>query len=126
MKKGQVKQLKADVISRIQNKDGVNYLSEILDLDGGSIKDLCFQLKGEVENLVAVIGGKADGKATISVVITDELAKSKDWHAGNLVRSAAKHIQGGGGGQPFFATAGGKDASGLPQALKAVEEEIFT
>ena len=126
LKKGQVKQMKADVLSKIQVKDGVNYLSEILELDGGSIKDLCFQLKAEVDNLVAVIGGKADGKATISVVISDDLAKAKDLHAGNLVRSAAKHIQGGGGGQPFFATAGGKDASGLPQALKAVEEEVFS
>jgi alanyl-tRNA synthetase len=126
LKKAQVKQIKADVLASVELKDGVNYISQILDLDGGSIKDLCFQLKGEVDNLVAVIGGKADGKATISVVISDDLAKAKDLHAGNLVRSAAKHIQGGGGGQPFFATAGGKDVSGLPQALKAVEEEVFS
>ncbi|OIQ36051.1 MAG: alanine--tRNA ligase [Crocinitomix sp. MedPE-SWsnd] len=126
LKKGQVKQIKADVLAKVEDKGGINYVSEILDMDGGSIKDLCFQLKGEVDNLFAVIGGRADGKATISVVISDELAKEKDFHAGNLVREAAKHIQGGGGGQPFFATAGGKDASGLPQAISHIEGIILS
>jgi len=125
LKRGQVKQIKADVIAKVENREGVNYVSEIMDLDGGSIKDLCFQLKSEVDNLFAVIGGKSDGKATLSIVISDELAKSKDWHAGNMVREAAKHIQGGGGGQPFFATAGGKDASGLANAIQHVEAKIF-
>lgn len=125
LKRGQVKQIKADVIAKVEDRAGVNYVSEIMDLDGGSIKDLCFQLKSEVDNLFAVIGGKSDGKATLSIVISDELAKSKDWHAGNMVREAAKHIQGGGGGQPFFATAGGKDASGLANAIKHVEAKIF-
>ncbi|MEO9531816.1 MAG: alanine--tRNA ligase [Crocinitomicaceae bacterium] len=125
LKKGQVKQIKADLLAKVEERSGVHFISETLDLDGGSIKDLCFQLKAEVKDLVAVIGGKSGGKATISVVISDDLAKAKDLHAGNLVKNAAKHIQGGGGGQPFFATAGGKDASGIPQAIKAVEEEIF-
>ncbi|NOQ73683.1 MAG: alanine--tRNA ligase [Crocinitomix sp.] len=122
LKRNQVKQIKAGVLAKVEEKNGVNFVSDILDLDGGSIKDLCFQLKGEVDNLFAVIGGKADGKATLSIVISDELAKSKDWHAGNLVRETAKYIQGGGGGQPFFATAGGKDSSGLNTAIEKVKE----
>lgn len=122
LKKGQVKQIKADIISKIEDKGGINFVSDILDLDGGSIKDLCFQLKGNVDNLFAVIGGKSGGKATLSIVISDDLAKSKDFHAGNLVRESAKLIQGGGGGQPFFATAGGKDAGGLPAAIEKVKE----
>ena len=126
LKRGAVKQIKADLLSKIEEKGGINYVAEILDLDGGSIKDLCFQLKGEVNNLFAVIGGKSGGKATLSIVISDDLAKSKDLHAGNLVREAAKHIQGGGGGQPFFATAGGKDASGLPNAIKHVEGAVLS
>lgn len=125
LKRGQVKQIKAEVISNIEDKGGMNFVTAILDLDGGSIKDLCFQMKSEVDNLFAVIGGKSGGKATLSIVISDDLAKSKDLHAGNLVREAAKHIQGGGGGQPFFATAGGKDASGLPNAIKHVEEVVL-
>lgn len=125
LKKGAVKQLKADLLAKVEDRGGINYVSEILDLDGGAIKDLCFQMKSEVNNLFAVIGGKSGGKATLSIVISDELAKSKDLHAGNLVREAAKHIQGGGGGQPFFATAGGKDASGLPNAIKQVEDAVL-
>lgn len=124
LKRGQVQQIKAAVKSKIVAKDGVNLITDILDLDGGSIKDLCFQLKSEVDNLFAVIGGKADGKATLSIVISDELAKSKDLHAGNLVRTAAKHIKGGGGGQPFFATAGGKDAAGLSASIDEVLKTV--
>lgn len=122
LKKGQVKQLKADIVSKIEDKDGVNFVTDILDLDGGSIRDLCFQLKGSVDNLFAVFGGKCDGKATLSIVISDDLAKSRDLHAGNMVREAARLIQGGGGGQPFFATAGGKDAGGLTAAIDKVKE----
>ncbi len=122
LKREQVKQLKAGVLAKIERRGDINYVSEILDLDSGSIRDLCFQLRGEIDNLFAVIGGKADGKATLSIVISEGLAKSKDLHAGNLVRETAKYIQGGGGGQPFFATAGGKDSSGLKTAIDKVSE----
>ena len=67
----------------------------------------------------------AGGKATLSIVISDSLAKEKDLHAGNLVRESAKLIQGGGGGQPFFATAGGKDTSGLENAIAQVKGSVF-
>ncbi len=122
MKKAQVAQIKKGIRDNVRVVDGVNVISEILDLDGGSIKDLCFQLKGEMDNLFAVIGGKADGKATLSVVISDDLAKERSLHAGNLVREAAPLIKGGGGGQPFFATAGGKDSGGLSAAIDKVKE----
>jgi len=122
LKKDQVKQIRVDLLNKVEDKGGVAFVSEILDLDGGSIRDLCFQLKQAQPNLLGVIGGKAEGKATLSIIISDELAKDKDWHAGNLVREAAKLIQGGGGGQPFFATAGGKNADGLPQAIDKVKE----
>ena len=122
LKKGQVKQVKAELIGKIEDRNGVNFVSDILELDGGAIRDLCFQLKSSTDNLFAVIGGKSAGKATLSIVISDDLAKEKDYHAGNLVREAAKLIQGGGGGQPFFATAGGKDSSGLNAAIDKVKE----
>ncbi len=120
LKKQQVKSLKAGLLQSATAVGDVQVITSILDLDGGSIKDLCFQLKAEVPNLFGVIGGKADGKATLSIVITDELAKERGLHAGNLVRESAKLIKGGGGGQPFFATAGGKDASGLSAAIDHV------
>lgn len=125
LQKEKVKSLKAGLFSQVETKNDINFLSTILDLDGGSIKDLCFQLKGELNNFVGVIGGKSDGKATVTIIIDETIAKEKDLHAGNLVREASKLIQGGGGGQPFFATAGGKNAGGLNDALNLVTEKVF-
>ncbi len=125
LQRAQVKQVKSEIISKVENLDGINFVSEIVEMDGGCIKDLCFQLKGEINNLFAVIGGKSGGKATLSIVISDDLAREKELHAGNLVRESAKLIQGGGGGQPFFATAGGKDASGLENAIAHVKGTVF-
>ena len=122
LKRGQVKQLKNEIAAKIVNLEGVNFVSDILNLDGGSIKDLCFQLKADTSSFFGVFGGKADDKATLTIVISDDLAKEKSLHAGNMVREASKLIQGGGGGQPFFATAGGKDASGLTAAIDKVKE----
>ncbi len=125
IQRGQLVGIKDDLKKKIENLGGINYASAILELDGGLIKDLCFQLKGEVENLVLVVGGKSDGKATISIVISEELAKTKNLHAGNLVKESAKLIGGGGGGQPFFATAGGKDPNGLTKAIEFVKGEVL-
>ena len=86
-------------------------------LDNGSVKDLVFQLKAELENAFIVVANNYEEKPTISVGISDELVKTKGWNAGNLVREWAKEIKGGGGGQPTFATAGGKDISGLGSVL---------
>lgn len=122
LKRGQVKQLKNEIAAKIVNQNGVHFVSDILNLDGGSIKDLCFQLKADNSSFFGVFGGKADDKATLTIVISDDLAKEKSLHAGNMVREASKLIQGGGGGQPFFATAGGKDASGLTAAINKVKE----
>ncbi len=125
LQKDKVKSLKTGLLNQVVQKGDINYLSTVLELDGGSIKDLCFQLKGELANFVGVIGGKSDGKATLTIIIDEGIAKAKDLHAGNLVREASKLIQGGGGGQPFFATAGGKNQGGLNDALSLVETKIF-
>jgi alanyl-tRNA synthetase len=74
--------------------------------------------------LYAVLGAVIDGKPSITVMISDDLAKERGMHAGNIVRELAKEIQGGGGGQPFFATAGGKDAAGLEKAISKSREFI--
>jgi len=124
LQKDKAKSVKSELKSAIKEHNGMNFLSEIVELDGGSIKDILFQLKGEVDNFVGIIGGKSDGKCTLSVIASDNLVKEKDLHAGNLVRSAAKHIQGGGGGQPFFATAGGKNPDGLSAAIAEIKEQI--
>jgi len=124
LKKDKAKGVKSELKSAIKEHNGMHVLSETVDLDGNSIKDILFQFKGEVDNFVGIIGGKADGKCTLSVIASDNLVKEKDIHAGNLVRSASKHIQGGGGGQPFFATAGGKNPEGLEAAIAEIEATL--
>ena len=116
--------VKGDLKNKIEEHNGVNLLHEIIELDGGSIKDILFQLKGEVDDFVGVIGGKEGDKCTLSIIASDNIVKEKDIHAGNIIREVSKLIQGGGGGQPFFATAGGKNPSGLQQAIDAVVEKI--
>ncbi|MEM6840987.1 MAG: alanine--tRNA ligase [Bacteroidota bacterium] len=88
------------------------------------LKQLSFNLKNQVENLVMVLAADIQGKPQISVVIDEKLTKTHDLHAGQLVKQLARHIKGGGGGQSFFATAGGKDISGLDKALEEAKEVI--
>ncbi|MGB0915422.1 MAG: alanine--tRNA ligase [Crocinitomicaceae bacterium] len=122
--KEKTKAVKSGLKDAIKPHNGINLLSEIVELDGGSIKDILFQLKGENENFVGVLGGKDAGKCTLSIIASDNLVKEKDIHAGNIIREVSKHIQGGGGGQPFFATAGGKNPAGLEEAIAAVIEKL--
>lgn len=124
VEKAQVKHIKEELRAKIYEKDGIQMLDAIVSLDGKAIKDILFQLKGEVAHLFAVIGGELDGRCTLNVIISDDVVKSKDLHAGNLVRLAAKHIQGGGGGQPFFATAGGKKPEGLQIAINEIKTAL--
>ena len=90
--------------------------------DPAIIKDIAFQLKGEIDDLFLVIGTIVDGKPYLAVAIADKLIREKKLHAGEIVKAAAKEFEGGGGGQPFFANAGGKNPEKLSQAMgKAVE-----
>lgn len=115
--------LKSDLESKLQQVGDVNFLATVVDLPNAeAVKTLAYALKGAVNNLFLVIGADFDGKPSLTVVISDELAKSKGLNAGNIIRDLAKDIQGGGGGQPFFATAGGKNSAGLQTAIdRAIE-----
>ena len=101
--------------------NGLHFLGELVDLDANSVKDILFQLKGETKNFVGVIGNKDADKCTLSLIISENLVSERKWDASVLIRSAAKHIQGGGGGQNFFATAGGKLPSGLSLAISEIK-----
>ena len=111
--------LKGELRDKIQSINDVNVLIEEVEVDAGSAKNIAFQLKAEVERLFLVLASKTGGKPTITILISDELVAEKDWNAGKLVRDLGKHIQGGGGGQAFFATAGGKNVAGIREALEA-------
>jgi alanyl-tRNA synthetase len=111
---------KKRILGLIEHKNGVNCLVSMVNIAGADeAKDLAFQLKNEIENLFCVLGWESEGKPGLAVMISEELVQTRQLDASALVRELAKHIQGGGGGQKFFATAGGKDASGLQAALQA-------
>jgi len=111
--------VKDELLANIDVVDGVNIIAQKIELDdSGAIKDLAFQLKGQVANLFLVLGAVVNGKPNLTIVITEELAKAKDLHAGNMIREAAKEMRGGGGGQPFFATAGGSNVQGIEAAIE--------
>ncbi|MEX1192422.1 MAG: alanine--tRNA ligase [Brumimicrobium sp.] len=124
IEKDKAKNIKSELKSKVTDFNGVPFLEAIVPLDGGSIKDILFQFKSEMDSLIAVIGGESEGKCTLSILISENLVKEKSLNAGDLVRSASKHIQGGGGGQPFFATAGGKKPEGLQAAIDEVKENF--
>jgi alanyl-tRNA synthetase len=112
----QLGDVKGDLVKGMQTVNGVNSIVEIIQVsNAGQAKDLAFQLKEEIENLFCVLLADVDGKPSISIIISDNLVKEKGYNAGALIREWAKEVKGGGGGQPFFAQAGGADVSGLPK-----------
>ena len=115
---------KSDLASNLDVVNGVNTFIGEMPLDAGAIKDIAFQLKNEKAPFFGVFGSNVGGKVTLTVAISDDLVNTKELHAGNIVRNLAKHIQGGGGGQPFFATAGGKNADGLGAAFDEAKSLI--
>jgi alanyl-tRNA synthetase len=116
-KKDQARLVKTELKAKVEQKEGYSYLEAELNLDAGSVKDILFQLKSEFPNFVGIIGSKEDDKCAVSVIIDEELSKAKNWNAGAIVKAVAQHIQGGGGGQAFYATAGGKNPAGIQKAL---------
>lgn len=115
--------VKNQLLENIQLANGVNFVSAQLELPtADAAKQLCFQLKQEVANLICVLGYTADEKPGLAIYIDETLVASHGLDAAQTVRECGKFIQGGGGGQKFFATAGGKDASGLTAALNKAKE----
>lgn len=117
-------QLKNDLMSEITAMGDVNILCKQMALDSNSVKDILFQLKGQVARFIGIIGNTDGDKCGVSVLISDELVAEKNLSAVVWIREAAPIIQGGGGGQPFFATAGGKNAARLPEALILLKSKI--
>ena len=115
---------KKEMKNAISEYKGFQLLTQVVELDATAIKDILFQLKGEVNNFVGIIGGKTGDKCSLSIIASDAIVNDHQFHAGNMVREVAGLIQGGGGGQAFFATAGGKNPDGLQAAIDAVVEKL--
>ncbi len=111
------KNLKGELVREVQELNGVNFLAKKVDLDANGAKDLVYELGNVVDNLFVVIGTITDDKPMLTCYISKELVENKGLNAGQVVRELGKFIQGGGGGQAFFATAGGKNPNGMDEAL---------
>jgi alanyl-tRNA synthetase len=117
MRREKAGNLKDELMDDAREVNGIRFIARRVSLDANSLRDIAFQLRQNQQNLVMVLGSDHGDKPTLAVLVTDDLIAAKGLNAGNLVRDLARDIQGGGGGQPFFATAGGKEMAGLDTAL---------
>ena len=123
-KKARAGNMKGDLINDTIQLNGVNFIGKKVDLDPKSIKDLIFQLKSEIDNLFIILGAEFEGKSTITLALSDNLVADKDLHAGNIIRVLSKEINGGGGGQAKYATAGGNNPEGIVIAIEKAKEYL--
>ena len=118
-----VERTKESLISKARVINGVSVVSAVLPMPAQSAKDLVFKVRQSIPtNLLCVIGSIEKGKPTLSVILSDDMVSDHGLNAGQMIREAAKLIQGGGGGQPHYATAGGKNTDGLSAAVDKVVE----
>jgi alanyl-tRNA synthetase len=118
-----VERTKQYLMTEIQTINGVNVITRVVEMQPASVKDLVFQLRAAVEPpFLCAIGSKFQDKPMLSIMMSDDLVKDHGLNAGQMIREAAKLIQGGGGGQPHYAQAGGKNAEGLTAAVDKVIE----
>lgn len=116
--------LKDDLLKKVESINGVSFISTQVKLDGGTIKTLAFDLANKIDNLFFIAGSHVNDKAILTVYISKNLVEERSLNAGNIVRELGKYIQGGGGGQPFFATAGGKNPGGIKEALGKAKDYL--
>lgn len=116
--------VKADLLTKIKSHDGINRIIAQVDLDAESIKNISYELKNQLSDLYCFLCANVDGKPHLSLMLSDSLVSEKGLNAMAIIRNLAKEIQGGGGGQPFYATAGGKNPEGLTKALQLANSII--
>ena len=118
-----VERAKQQLVERAENIRGVRVVKAVLPLETSAVKDLVFKVRQAIpENLLCVIGSVSGDKPMLSVMLSDDMVSDRGLNAGQMVREAAKLMQGGGGGQPHYATAGGKNKDGLTAAVERVVE----
>ncbi len=118
--------IRESLLQKVQRSNGVSVIAEKVTLPSAdALKGIAYELKQKVENLFLVLAADVQGKPQVAVMIDDQLVKDKNLHAGNIVKELAREIKGGGGGQPFFATAGGTDLSGLDRVVEKGREMLI-
>jgi alanyl-tRNA synthetase len=111
--------IKTDILGKIETVGDIRFLACSVKVDKANLlRDLAYQVKGDMDNLFLVLGTEIEGKANMAVMISNKLVDTKGLNASNIIREISKEIDGGGGGQPFFATAGGKNSAGLQKAYE--------
>tara|TARA_R110001632_G_scaffold40011_1_gene99929 strand:+ start:2868 stop:5483 length:2616 start_codon:yes stop_codon:yes gene_type:complete len=122
--KEKAKNLKGELLNELTEVNGIQFLAKKVDLDAAGIKDISFEMGQNREDLFLLFASENEGKALLSCYISKELVEQRKLNAGTIVRELGKYIQGGGGGQPFFATAGGKNPAGIGEVLEKAKAYI--
>ncbi len=111
-------QVREELATRAKSHKGLTLIVERVVLpDGDAVKNVAYGLRNQFENLLLILAAEVEGKPVVAVMVGEKIAEAKTYHAGNMVKELAREIDGGGGGQPFFATAGGKNLAGLDNVL---------
>ena len=113
-----------ELTQKVEQIGDIHFIGAIFDMDASELKELAFKMKQKVENLFLILGSSHGGKASLAVMISENLLNEYTFHAGNIIREFAKEIQGGGGGQPYFATAGGKNPDGIDKAIEKARKFV--
>jgi alanyl-tRNA synthetase len=114
--------IKQALLGRVKDRDGMKLIAEKIELPSAdAIKNISFEIKNQLGNAFVCLGAEIEGKAHLSIIISEDLVKEKKLDASKLIREISKEINGGGGGQAFYATAGGKNPAGIDKALKKLD-----
>lgn len=111
--------IKGELLKNVKLKNNINVIAQKIDLTNvEAIKNISFELRNQLPDSFILLASESEGKAMLSLIISDQLVQSGKLNATTIIRSISKHIQGGGGGQPFYATAGGKNPAGIEAAIQ--------
>jgi len=124
LQKEQARHLAENLIQEAEKIGNVSFLAKKVTVDPAQVKNLVHQLRALEENMVVVLAMENKGKVNLAVGVSDALVKQGRYHAGDIIKKITPFVKGGGGGQPHFAMAGGKDAAGIPSALSAAKALI--